>query len=1395
VPFQVTSALSMRLSLRLMTGVTVFFACFGAKYRDNIRDSIARLRVTDRTPSTVRELPGVVIMRLRRLLANGLGFLPSPNRQKLGLVTVLIACAGLPVYSAAQQKVSIQQTPLAVREGTAQLIGHYDSAQMLRLVFALKPPHLEEEEQLLKQLQDRDSPLFHKYLSEQEWNERFAPSAQDEQAVAAWAQSQGLTITQRYPNRLLVDVEAPAGVIEKALDVAINRYQKGSATYFSNDRDPAIPAQFAGIVHAVLGLNNFEVMHTFSKGSQNFAGPDYSPGPAYAVGSHLVSDAGKKSRAATSARGKQPGWIYGDYWPSDLYAPGGYDYGGPTYPRYEGGLSSVGHCCNPLNNPNNSPPEASIAIAIWGDFSDSDLNLFIEAYLPGAPSNLQRYFVDGRPTCCSSETTLDVEWSTAMSNSFSSPANTAEIHLYEGTNGQVSTLVDVVNRALSDGHARVLNMSWGGAEFYDNPAAAMNTFHAIFNQMNGQGWTLVAASGDGGATTDCADHLSVSYPASDPDVTAAGGTTLEGGGISGFVSETGWTGGTYGCSYNDGGSGGGCSAYFQAPGYQSNPACGANSRSLPDLALNADGDNTPQYFCFNQTCSETGGTSIASPEIAGFYAQTNAYLLYIGSIVGNTCGASDSAPCAPLGNANWFLYEEGYQPSAPHYPFYDITSGCNNNDITQRYGLTPFCAGPGYDMVTGWGSANMLQLAWMMNAFVAGDGAGPTATFSGAQRDHWYNTDQPINWTVTDIGVNGHLPNGVSGYSYYWDLDPGDPYSEATPFTQSLWYTPNSFYYGPLYPNNSNGQVGLSSMPSGQGCHTLLVRAWDNAGQTQVSWDGPLCYDNVPPVTTITLTGNGQGTRYTGPVLVTLSATDNASGVASTLYYLDQAPLQTYSGPFFVYVPGYHCVQAYSLDVAGNVENWELACMFIDSNQQFTLSVSKAGTGSGTVTSADGNINCGSTCASLYWDGQPVTLTASPAAGSVFAGWRNCDLSFGFSCTLTVLADRTATAIFNVPVALQFVPVAPCRLVDTRPDRGGSGPIQGGTSQTFNLPQLAQSANPECANLSAAAAYSLNVSAVPQGPLGYLTVWPDGLTRPLTATLNSLDGRIKANASTVAAGDNQSIDIYVTHTSDVVLDINGYYVPAPAASALAFYPLTPCRVIDTRKPDSDLGGPYLPGNQERDFPVLEATGCNIPSSAQAYSMNFAVVPTQALGYLTVWATGQARPVVSTLNDLTGTIVANAAIVPAGADGSIAVYPSNDTELVVDIDGYFAPPAAGGLSLYTFAACRVIDTRKVGSGLPFSGTLSPPIEVLGGACAPSPQAQAYVFNATLVPTGGLGYLTLWPDGTGQPLVSTLNAIDGAITSNMAIVPTTNGSVDAYASGITQLILDISSYFAP
>src|ERR1035438_8516489 len=80
----------------------------------------------------------------------------------------------------------------------------------------------------------------------------------------------------------------------------------------------------------------------------------------------------------------------------------------------------------------------------------------------------------------------------------------------------------------------------------------------------------------------------------------------------------------------------------------------------------------------------------------------------------------------------------------PHYPFYDITSGCNNNDVTAFYGLPYYCTAVGWDPVTGWGSFNALQLAWAINAYQAGGGP-PQVKFSGPATGAWYNTDQTVS--------------------------------------------------------------------------------------------------------------------------------------------------------------------------------------------------------------------------------------------------------------------------------------------------------------------------------------------------------------------------------------------------------------------------------------------------------------------------------------------------------------------------------------------------------------------------------------------------------------------------------------------------------------------------
>jgi subtilase family serine protease len=150
-------------------------------------------------------------------------------------------------------------TPRVVVDGTVKPVGHYTGT--IKFVIGLKPPHKAEEERFVQEVQDPTSPRFHMFLSPEEWNARFAPSEEDEQAVLHWAASNDIRVTQRYPNRLIIDMEAPAETIEKAFDVTINRYEANGEVDYSNDRDPTLPPELDGIIASVTGLNNIDRLH------------------------------------------------------------------------------------------------------------------------------------------------------------------------------------------------------------------------------------------------------------------------------------------------------------------------------------------------------------------------------------------------------------------------------------------------------------------------------------------------------------------------------------------------------------------------------------------------------------------------------------------------------------------------------------------------------------------------------------------------------------------------------------------------------------------------------------------------------------------------------------------------------------------------------------------------------------------------------------------------------------------------------------------------------------------------------------------------------------------------------------------------------------------------------
>jgi hypothetical protein len=1028
-----------------------------------------------------------VIARAQLALMQIMSF--RTNRRRIGLILALGSMAWLsgPVLAQSSQPTVHAVggvAPRPVTEERAKLTSHVSPDQKLRLVLGIQTPYPAQEEQFVRDLQDRSSPRFHHFLTEEEWNARFSPSAGDEQSVVDWAKSAGLTVTHRFPNRLLVDVEGSVATIEKAFNVTINRYALGARSFFANDRDPSIPAELGSVIHSVGGLNDYEEFKAANNFGRKPQFPMYSSGPVKLAGPSDRVDGDRTklpAKAKRAGRGERGLLLDTDgYDPTDLYSSYAYD---------TNALYNLGHCCNPLGNAGVTPPETSIAIATVGSNDPNDFVGFHNQY-PYLAYHYQIYFVDGTPTSPDGEGTLDFEWATAMSNSFGSAADTAMVYLYEGANNASSTWTDIFNQILSDGNARVFTNSHYCGETGCNDQGTMDTQHSIFNAMLGQGWTLIAISGDGGATADCAT-TSVGWPGNDPDMLTVGGTTLDltFAGIR-PIHETGWTGGSSAgsCSpSNDGGSGGGCSTKFAAPAYQqANPACGVNSRSVPDVALNSDWVHTPQNAYIGGQVVSTGGTSIAAPEMAGFFAQENAYLLYIGAGIGNNCYGS--SPCAPLGQPNQAIYYEGFNaPYAAHYPFYDIQDGCNSNDVTAAGGLTYYCAGPGYDLVTGWGSVNMLHLAWLFNTWAAGDFGAPSVKFQGPVVNQWYNTDQGVFWLATDTSGDGAPANGVAGFTGLWDTDPGNIYSDPIPGCC------DSYYQGPRVTTTDLGSTFVSA--AGQGCHTVHVRAWDNAGlESDDSTYGPVCYDTVPPVTTAALAGPTASGVFTGAVKVTLTATDATSGVSRTAYRIDGGSWNTYTAPFAVTSTGTHTVSFYSTDNATNSETANSVGFSIKGKTSIALTSS---------------LN-----PSVY--GKPVKLTATvtaayggPATGSVT--FKDGTITLGRG---TLSGGKASLITSKLSAGTHSITAV---FASTAHFLGSASPaLSEKVSKANTSTALTSSPNPS--THTQPVTFTAQVTATPAGTPSGTVTFRDGTTVLGTGTISATTHQAKFTTSTLAVG-------------------------------------------------------------------------------------------------------------------------------------------------------------------------------------------------------------------------------------------------------------------------------------
>lgn len=361
----------------------------------------------------------------------------------------------------------------------------------------------------------------------------------------------------------------------------------------------------------------------------------------------------------------------------------------------------------------------------------------------------------------------------------------------------------------------------------------------------------------------------------------------------------------------------------------------------------------------------------------------------------------------------------------------------------------------------------------------------------------------------------------------------------------------------------------------------------------------------------------------------------------------------------------------------------------------------------------------------------PAVLTALLTAGVLIAG--------------APASAKPAAGTESAASASTFTPRTPVRVLDTRT---GSGVVPARGTVTVSVAALVP---------ADATAVVVNVTAVSPSADTFVTVYPAGVARPVTSSLNLPAGDTRANQVTVTLGGNRQISLYNNAgNTHLLADLAGYYSTGAGAR---FTALPPNRVLDTR-----LDGLPTPGPGSTR--VVDLTG-SVPESATAVTFNLTAAAPTTGTYVTAWPTGSARPTVSNVNLPAGETRPNLVTVAVGPGQQVSLYNHNgDTELIVDLTGFYTPEY--GAAFLPLAPERVLDTRD-GTGVPVATPVFPENDVLLDLAGKLPvTATGVAMNLTGVNPSTSTVVTAWGADGDVPLASTLNLVPGRVIPNAAVI---------------------------
>ena len=371
------------------------------------------------------------------------------------------------------------------------------------------------------------------------------------------------------------------------------------------------------------------------------------------------------------------------------------------------------------------------------------------------------------------------------------------------------------------------------------------------------------------------------------------------------------------------------------------------------------------------------------------------------------------------------------------------------------------------------------------------------------------------------------------------------------------------------------------------------------------------------------------------------------------------------------------------------------------------------------------------------------------------------------------------------PGASAYVPVSPYRILDTRAGQGFPRRVNAGESFRLALANVP----------SGSSAVVLNMTITGPADVGFVTVFPTGVAQPVASSIN-VDGagQTIANLVTVPIGAGGSVDVYSQMQTDLVADVQGYYVPAAAAQAGRFMPVTPIRLLDTRQPGSSHYGALAPNEA---ITVNIAGLAGLPADAAAAALKVTVTDSTAGGFWTVYPTGSARPIASNINvDSPGSTIANQVLARLSS-GKTMVYSQSGGQVIIDLVGWFTGSTAQSSDTGLFVPvtpARLLDSRVAPYGALPGRSQTAEVAVANRYGVPASGVGAVVVNATISQAVGAGYFSLWPARTYRPMASSLNATHaGQTIANHVIVPVSAAGFSFYTEAGAHLIADIAGWY--